>query len=357
MNKAPVMIMAGGTGGHVFPGLAVARALSERGVPVIWLGTRAGLEARLVPDAGLPLECLSVRGLRRNGLLGWLLAPLSLSRALIQALAIVRRHRPRSVLGLGGYVTGPGGLAAWILRRPLLIHEQNARPGLSNRLLARIAGRRLSGFALTFPGAGEAEAIGNPVRREFVALDEPEQRYGERSGPLRLLVVGGSLGAQALNQTVPASLALLPEAERPLVRHQSGERTAALARAAYDEAGVEVRLETFITDMAEAYAWADLVICRAGALTVSELAAAGVAAWLVPLPHAVDDHQTANARTLADHGAAELIPQQDLSPDALADRLRGLQREQLVQMARAARQCARPDATDRLASACLEVAA
>ncbi|MCK8516291.1 undecaprenyldiphospho-muramoylpentapeptide beta-N-acetylglucosaminyltransferase [Methylonatrum kenyense] len=357
MSQAPVVIMAAGTGGHVFPGLAVARELLDRGVPVIWLGTEAGLEARLVPAASLPLETLQVRGLRRNGLKGWLQAPVTVIAAVWRAAGILRRHRPRSVLGLGGYVTGPGGVAAWLLRRPLVIHEQNARPGLSNRLLARIARRRLSGFSMRFPGRGQLEVVGNPVRRDFAALAEPAVRYADRSGPLRLLVVGGSLGAQVLNETVPRALAELPSSARPQVRHQSGERTAELARQAYAEAGVSVQLETFIEDMAAAYAWADLVICRAGALTVSELAAAGVASWLVPLPHAVDDHQTANARVLADAGAAVLIPQSDLSAGSLAAALRNANRDQLRGMAERARAQAAPRATERVADICLEVAA
>lgn len=350
------MIMAAGTGGHVFPGLAVARELRDRGVPVVWLGTGAGLEARLVPAASLPLETLQIRGLRRNGLGGWLLAPLTVLASVWRAVGILRRHRPRAVLGLGGYVTGPGGVAAWLLRRPLVIHEQNARPGLSNRLLARIAGRRLSGFPLRFPGRGEAEVVGNPVRREFSALAAPAERYAARSGPLRLLVVGGSLGARVLNELVPKALARLPAEQRPLVRHQSGERTAELARRAYAEADVSVHLEPFIDDMAAAYAWADLVICRAGALTVSELAAAGVAAWLVPLPHAVDDHQTANARVLADADAALLMPQAGLSVDSLAAALVAADREQLQSMAERARAQARPRATEQVADICLEVA-
>ena len=357
MSEAPVMIMAAGTGGHVFPGLAVARELLDRGVPVVWLGTDTGLEARLVPAAALPLETLQVRGLRRNGLKGWLLAPFTVLAAVRSAVSILRRHRPRAVLGLGGYVTGPGGLAAWLLRRPLVIHEQNARAGLSNRLLARIARRRLSGFPLRFPGRGEAEAVGNPVRREFAGLPAPAMRYGARNGPLRVLVVGGSLGAQVLNELVPRALSQLPPEARPLVRHQSGERTAELAHRAYAEADVSVHLETFIDDMAAAYAWADLVICRAGALTVSELSAAGVAAWLVPLPHAVDDHQTANARVLADAHAAVLMPQSELTAESLASALRAADRDQLRTMAERARAQSRPRATEQVADVCLEVSA
>ncbi len=353
-----VLIMAGGTGGHVFPALAVARWLRERGVEVTWLGTRRGIEARVVPAAGFPIEFISVGGLRGKGLAGWLLAPLHLSRALLQALAVCRRQRPGAVLGLGGFVTGPGGLAAWLLRRPLVIHEQNAVAGLTNRLLARLARRVLEAFPGSFPAGVATTVTGNPVRDDILVLPEPAQRFADRSGPLRLLVVGGSLGAQALNQTLPAALAALPADQRPDVWHQAGRDKDAPARAAYQASGIPARVEPFIEDMAAAYAWADLVICRAGALTVSELAAAGLGSILVPYPYAVDDHQTRNARYLSEAGAARLLPQHELTPARLAGVLETLfaaGRDGLLQMAEAARRLARPDATAVVAGTCLEV--
>lgn len=358
MSERPVMILAGGTGGHVFPALAVAEALAARSVPVVWMGTERGLEGRVVPAAGLPLEALRVRGLRGKGRLGWVTAPLMLARALWQALGALRRHRPRSVLGMGGYVAGPGAVAAWLLRRPLVIHEQNAIPGFTNRLLARLARRVLTGFDRPFPGAPAARFVGNPVRRAIAELPAPEARLAGRTGPARLLVVGGSLGALALNRTVPAALARLPAGTRPQVRHQAGERTLEVAREAYAGAAVPAQVSAFIEDMAEAYAWADLVICRAGALTVSELAAAGVPALFVPFPHAVDDHQAANAGFLVDAGAAEMIREADLDPDALAGTLVRLlgDRAALAAMAGRARALGRPQAAAAVADVCLEVA-
>lgn len=356
-HDAPVLIMAGGTGGHVFPGLAVAECLREQGVPVVWLGTRQGLEARLVPEAGITMEWLTVRGLRNKGLLGWMLAPVRLLRALMQAMAVIRRHRPRAVLGLGGYVAGPGGVAAWLLRRPLVIHEQNAIAGLTNRLLSRLARRVLCGFPTEFANQHKVQVVGNPVRQAILELPAPEQRMAGAGDRLKLLVVGGSLGALVLNQVVPQALARLPLDLRPEVRHQTGARTLDVARAAYHEQGVEAEVSAFIEDMAAAYAWADLVICRAGALTVSELAAAGVAACLVPLPLAVDDHQTANARYLSDAGAAVLLPQPEFSAEALADLIKTLDYDRLREMALHARTLAHPKAATEVAACCLEVAA
>ncbi len=360
MNAAarPVMIMAGGTGGHVFPGLAVASVLRERGLPVVWLGTRDGLESRLVPEAGLPMEFLEIQGLRGKGLTGWLLAPVRLTRAVWQAIGVLRRHRPRAVLGMGGYAAGPGGIAAWLLRRPLVLHEQNAVAGMTNRVLSRFARRVLCGFPTDFPGNVLARVVGNPVREAIHDLQEPEVRYAGRSGRLRLLVVGGSLGAQVLNERVPAAVAMLPEEQRPEIRHQAGERTLQIAEDHYRRAGVEAEITPFIGDMAEAYAWADLVVCRAGALTVSELAAVGVAACLVPLPQAVDDHQTANARFLSDRQAAVLLPQGELSPRRLAGLLEDYttHRDSLRLMAERARELASPRAAEDVADSCLEVA-
>lgn len=355
---ARVLIMAGGTGGHVFPALAVARYLRGQGVEVTWLGTRRGLEARVVPEAGFPIDYISVAGLRGKGLGGWLLAPLRLSRALAQAIGVCRRRRPGAVLGLGGFVTGPGGVAAWLLRRPLVIHEQNAVAGLTNRLLARLAHRVLEAFPGSFPGGIATETVGNPVRAEITGLPAPAERFTDRSGSLRILIIGGSLGARALNETVPAALARLPAEPAVQIRHQAGRDKETPTRAAYAMAGVEARVTPFIDDMAEALGWADLVICRAGALTVSELAAAGLGAVLVPYPHAVDDHQTRNARYLDEAGAARLLPQAGLSADSLASVLKELLeegREGLLKMAEAARRLARPDATRRVAGTCLEV--
>lgn len=352
-----VMIMAGGTGGHVFPALAVAAALAEHGADIVWMGTRAGLEARLVPAAGYPLEPISVAGLRGKGLRSWLLAPLRLLRALWQAAAILRRQAPQVVLGMGGFAAGPGGAAARLLRMPLVIHEQNAVAGLTNRLLARVAQVVLEAFPGTFAPARRARCVGNPVRTGILALPEPDERLGRRSGRIRLLVLGGSLGALAINELVPRALALLPAGQRPEVRHQAG-RTLDAARAAYDEAGVEAELMEFVDDMAEAYGWADIVVCRAGALTVAELAAAGVGALLIPYPFAVDDHQSTNGAYLVDRAAAVLIQQRDLDAERLCEALRSLcgDRGRLLRMARAARAAAWPRATEDIMDACLGAA-
>ncbi len=356
MSVRPILIMAGGTGGHVFPALAVARALEERAQPVVWLGTRAGIEARIVPDAGIEIEWIGVAGLRRKGGLAWLAAPLRLARALAEALSVLRRRRPAAVLGMGGFASGPGGVAAWLSRCPLIIHEQNAAAGLTNRLLARLARVVLQAFPGSFSPRVGAETVGNPVRRDIAAMPPPAQRYAGRSGRLRLLVLGGSQGALALNRTVPAALALLPPAERPLVRHQCGERTLATAQAAYADSGVEVELLTFIDDMAGAYAWADFAVCRAGALTVAELCAAGLPALFVPYPAAVDDHQTANARPLAAAGAADIVPEEGLTPRLLADRLAdwlGAGRATLAERAAKARALAIPDSLARITDICV----
>lgn len=350
----PVLIMAGGTGGHIFPGLAVARALRERDVPVVWLGSVGGLECRLVPEAGLPLETVAISALRGKGALALLLAPLRLLRAVWQAISVLRRHRPRSVLSLGGFAAGPGGLAAWLLGRPLLVHEQNRIAGFTNRTLARLARRLLAGFPDVHGLAGSVENVGNPVRAEIAAVASPDQRLAGRTGPLRLLVVGGSQGARALNRAVPALLQrLAPQAVD--VRQQCGPRMLDEARAAHAEAGTTASVEPFIADMAAAYAWADLVLCRSGALTVAELAAAGVASVLVPFPAAVDDHQTANADFLVEGGAALRVAEGEDFADRLAAAIAPLlaDRPRLLAMARAARALARVDAAERVADACL----
>ena len=359
------MIMAGGTGGHVFPALSLAGLLRSRNIEVVWLGTRAGIESRLVPAAGIDVEWIDIGGLRGKGLSTLFAAPVRLARALWQALAAVRRHQPRVVVGLGGYVTGPGGLAAWLARRPLVIHEQNAIAGFTNRLLARFATRVLEAFSGSFGPRVHATTVGNPVRTEFFELPTPAVRYGSRQGPLRVLVVGGSQGAAALNALVPRALAQLHAAEGAahrelLVRHQCGERHLDRARAAYATAGIDlsrVTLSPFIDDIVRAYDWADLVIARAGALTVAELAAAGVAAVLVPFPAAVDDHQTANAKQLVERGAAVLLAERGLTAEALADVLARLTADRAVLrvMAERARGLARPEATRELADVCLAV--
>ncbi len=353
-----ILIMAGGTGGHVFPALAVARYLRDEGVDVTWLGTRRGLEARLVPEAGFPIEYISIAGLRGRGLLGWLLAPFRLSAALWQAIQVCLRCRPHVVLGLGGFVTGPGGVAAWLLRRPLVIHEQNAIAGLTNRVLSRLARRVLEAFPGSFPERIETTQTRNPLRTDIIELPLPASRIPSHHGQLRLLVIGGSLGAHALNEVLPRAIPLLRQEERPLIWHQAGKDKEAATREAYSRADIEARVEPFIADMAEAYGWADLVICRAGALTISELSAAGVGAILVPYPHAVDDHQTRNALYLTQADAARLILQAELTPELLANVLRDLfsqGREGLITMAIAARQLARPEATREVAETCLEV--
>ncbi|MGB8692070.1 MAG: undecaprenyldiphospho-muramoylpentapeptide beta-N-acetylglucosaminyltransferase [Steroidobacteraceae bacterium] len=356
---APVaMIMAGGTGGHVYPALALARELRRRSWQVVWLGTQRGLEARVVPLEQIPIEWLSISGLRGKGLWAWLAAPLRLVRALREALAAMRRHQPCVVVGLGGFVSGPGGVAAWLQRRPLLIHEQNAVAGLTNRCLARLAREVFSGFPDAFGPGVSTRTIGNPVRDEIAALPPPAARFAARSGAIRLLVVGGSLGAARLNSVVPHALAQLQGRFSLEVQHQAGERWIDNARRAYAEAGVRARVAPYIEDMAEAYGWADLVLCRAGALTIAELTAAGVGAILVPYPHAVDDHQTSNAQQLVSEGAALLIADRDLSAERLASELGVLcaGRGKLLAMAERARLLARGGAGAALADACMPYA-
>ena len=360
-----VLIMAGGTGGHVFPALAVAAKLRGEGWRVVWLGTRAGMEAKLALEQGYEMEWLAFGGVRGKGPLRLILLPLMLLVAFWQAARALFRVRPDAALGLGGYAAFPGGMMAVLFNRPLAIHEQNAVAGLTNRILACLADRVLLGLPAAFThskdrpvpcGKVRAEWVGNPVRPEIAALPEPDSRFAGRLGPLRLLVVGGSLGAQALNEIVPQALALLPKQARPLVRHQGGRGKLTELDDRYTAAGVKAQCLEFITDMAEAYAWADVVICRAGASTVAEIAAAGVAALFVPYPHAVDDHQTENARFLADAGAAWLMQQRELTPQALADWFSGLTRAQLLEYALKARSLAKPDATARVAEVVKELA-
>jgi UDP-N-acetylglucosamine--N-acetylmuramyl-(pentapeptide) pyrophosphoryl-undecaprenol N-acetylglucosamine transferase len=347
------MIMAGGTGGHVFPALAVADHLRALGWRVVWLGARTGMEATLVPKHGYEMAWVRFSGLRGKGLVAKLLLPLNLLVAFWQALRALRAERPDVVLGMGGYITFPGGMMAALLGRPLAIHEQNSVAGLANRVLAGVADHVL----VAFPDAlRHATFVGNPVREAIAQIAPPAARFDGRTGPLRVLVVGGSLGAAALNDIVPRALAQLPADVRPIVTHQSGAKHVDELRANYARAGVAAAAVAFIDDMARAYADADLVICRAGATTVAELAAAGVAAILVPFPFAVDDHQTTNARYLADAGAGVLVQQRNLTPDALAGMLRGLARDQLLAMAIKARALGKPDATRVVAESCMELA-
>lgn len=348
-----VLIMAGGTGGHIFPGLAVADALMAGSAGVSWLGTPTGLENRLVPAAGIELDRIHISGLRGRGWLGWLAAPWRVLRAMFQARRVLSRRRPGCVLSLGGYVAGPGALAARLMGIPLVIHEQNAIAGMTNRWLRPLARRVLTGFPDTLP---RGEWVGNPVRADIVRLPTPRERMRERSGALTVVVIGGSLGAAAFIDTVPQAIARLPDANRLHVIHQAGRQYEA-TRAAYRAAGVEGDVREFIDDMAAVWARADLAICRAGALTVAELAAAGVASVLVPFPHAVDRHQHANARFLSDAGAAWLIDQDDFTAARLAGLLDGLERTRLIGMAERARERCVDDSAERVAAACLEVMA
>ncbi len=355
---APVLIMAGGTGGHVFPALAVADVLRQRQIPVKWLGTTAGLEAQIVPPTGIEMERLVVTGLRGKGVRKWLTAPWMLSRALMQARNIVRRLQPRLVLGMGGFVSGPGGVMARLEGIPLVIHEQNALPGTTNRYLAPLADRVLTGFDDAFPYR-RAQTVGNPVRMSIANLPPPTTRFAERPpGRRRLLVLGGSQGAKALNELVPQALAQLPPTERPEVWHQAGKQLIDATLLQYAQQGVSARIEPFIDDMAAAYGWADLVVCRSGALTLAELACAGVGALLVPFPFAIDDHQRHNAEALVKVGAARCELQSQLTVERLTSELQDLLRdpERLLHMAMAARSLARPTAAADIADICLQAA-
>jgi UDP-N-acetylglucosamine--N-acetylmuramyl-(pentapeptide) pyrophosphoryl-undecaprenol N-acetylglucosamine transferase len=348
------LVMAGGTGGHIFPGLAVAEALREQGWQVHWLGAPHSMEHTLVPGRGFPFEPVAFGGVRGKGIQTLALLPLRLLRAFWQSLQVVRRVQPDVVLGLGGYITFPGGMMASLWGKPLVLHEQNSVPGLANRVLAQLADRVFTAFPGVFK---TGHWVGNPLRREFLAQAQPAERFAGRTGPLRLLVVGGSLGAQALNDIVPQALSLMKAASRPLVVHQSGAKQIDALRANYQAAGVEAELTPFIDDTASAFAQADVVICRAGASTVTEIAAIGAAAMLVPFPFAVDDHQTTNARFLVDAGGAWLLPQAELTAQALAQRLESLDRAQLLQVAEKAHAQKKTTATREVVMACEELAA
>jgi UDP-N-acetylglucosamine--N-acetylmuramyl-(pentapeptide) pyrophosphoryl-undecaprenol N-acetylglucosamine transferase len=351
------MIMAGGTGGHIFPALSVAEHVRAAGWNVVWLGSRGGMEARIVPPKGYPMAWLRFSGLRRKGPFAVAMLPLNLLIAFWQSARAIFTHRPDVILGMGGYVAFPGGMMASFLNRPLVIHEQNSVAGLTNRVLGRVADQVLVGFPDAFGKRPKAQWTGNPVRAEIANIAGPDERFAQRTGPLRVLVLGGSQGAKALNDTVPQALALMLQDALPDVIHQAGAAHLESVRANYAAVGIAATIVPFIEDMAASYAAADVMICRAGASTIAELAAAGVPSVLVPFPFAVDDHQTHNARFLAERGGAVLIPQQELTPERLAQVLRELTRDQLLAMARAARSAGKPDATREVAEVCMRMAA
>jgi len=351
MSKT-IMIMAGGTGGHIFPALAVAHSMRDAGWRVVWLGNPDGMEARLVPQHGFEMVNLKFAALRGKGILRKLLLPVNLLKGFWQAQKAIRQVQPDVVLGMGGYITFPGGMMAVLLGKPLVVHEQNSVAGLANRVLARVADRIVTGFPDVL---NKGVWAGNPVRPEIARIAPPAERFAERSGALRLLVIGGSLGAQALNEMVPKGMALLAASDQPQIVHQAGEKHIEGLKANYAAVGVQAHCVPFIEDMAGAYEWADLVICRAGALTVAELAATGVASILVPFPHAVDDHQTGNAKFLVHAGGAFLLPQDELTPESIA-LIRNYSRGQLLEMAEKARSLAKPDATAEVAQICSEIA-
>jgi UDP-N-acetylglucosamine--N-acetylmuramyl-(pentapeptide) pyrophosphoryl-undecaprenol N-acetylglucosamine transferase len=353
MTTPCALIMAGGTGGHIFPGLAVAEALRERGWRVHWLGAPGSMESRLVPSRGFALETIDFGGVRGKGLVTVALLPLRLLRAFWQSLQVVRRVKPDVVVGLGGYISFPGGMMGVLAGKALVLHEQNSVAGMANKVLAGVADRVFTAFPNVFK---KAEWVGNPLRAPFLHQPAPAERFAGRSGPLRLLVVGGSLGAKALNDVVPQALALLPKAQRPQVTHQSGEKQIDALRANYVAAGVQADLTPFIDNTAQAFADADLIVCRSGASTVTEIAAVGAAALFVPFPAAVDDHQTTNARFLVDAGAAWLVPQKELTAHSLAQTLQTVQREQLMAMATKAKQMEKTEAVAAVVSACEQLA-
>ncbi|MGP1717153.1 MAG: undecaprenyldiphospho-muramoylpentapeptide beta-N-acetylglucosaminyltransferase [Methylophilus sp.] len=350
-----LMVMAGGTGGHVYPAIAVADALHTQGWKIVWLATEGGMENRLIADKPYDKAMMTMQGVRGKGLLGWLTLPVKLVRAFAQARQAIKQHQPDVVLGMGGFAAFPGGVMAKLAGLPLVIHEQNSVAGLTNKSLAKIANRVLTGFPQALGSKGEM--VGNPVRDAITTLPVPEARFAEHHGVLRVLVVGGSLGAAALNTLLPQAFAQLPANERPQVIHQAGEKHIDALKQAYAEAGVAADCRAFIHDMADVYAWADLVICRAGALTVAELANVGAASILVPFPFAVDDHQTTNAAYLQQAGAALLIQQRDLDVVQLANTLKTLDRITCLAMAQKARALARPNATRRVAEICQQLAA
>lgn len=352
-----VLIMAGGTGGHVFPGLSVANYLRDQGVNVHWLGTSQGLESRLVPGEGFPLHCIKIAGLRGKGVKPLLSAPFKVSSAVIQAKRIINQVNPDVVIGMGGFVSGPGGIASWLHGCPLIIHEQNAKAGLTNKILARFAKKVLEGFPATFKPGTKVVTIGNPVRAEIENVPPPQQRLNSNRSSFRLLILGGSLGAQALNEIVPRALAKLSVEERPEVLHQTGDKQLDIARNAYKSSGIQPKLIPFIKDMAEAYAWADMVLCRAGALTVAELCTVGLGAIFVPFPYAVDDHQTANADFMVKQHAALCIQQRELTESRLADIVRQFSQspQRRLAMADAAYQLRNVNVVEKIFKICKEI--
>ncbi|MDH1902685.1 undecaprenyldiphospho-muramoylpentapeptide beta-N-acetylglucosaminyltransferase [Comamonas aquatica] len=354
MQEKVALVMAGGTGGHIFPALAVAHALREQGWRVHWLGAPGSMEERLVPPQGFPLETIDFAGVRGKGLLTLALLPLRLLKAFAQALSVVRRVKPDVVIGLGGYISFPGGMMAVLAGKPLILHEQNSVAGMANKVLASVADKVFAAFPNALP---KAQWVGNPLRQAFLQQPEPAERFAGRSGPLKVLVVGGSLGAKALNDIVPQAVALLPAEARPQVVHQSGAKQIDALRANYAAVGVQAELTPFIEDTAQAFADADLVICRAGASTVTELAAVGVAAIYVPFPHAVDDHQTTNAHFMVDAGGGWLMPQPALNAQKLAEMLQNMQRSTLLNVALKAKTMQKIHATREVVAACEELAA
>ena len=357
-NKRPILVTAGGTGGHVYPGLAVARALIEQDIPVIWMGTHKGIEARVIPAAGIEMAWLDVNGLRGKGIATILLAPFKLAKALFQSVKIMRKHRPVTVLGMGGFVAGPGGLVAALMGIPVVIHEQNAVAGLTNKLLSKVSKRILEGFPQTFAQQDKVTPVGNPVRKEISEITAPKERLATHGGASRLLIIGGSLGAQALNEVVPQALAEMNVDARPVVRHQAGSGKDESTKNIYKKLGVEAEVTPFIEDMAKAYEWADLVICRSGALTIAEVAAAGVASLLVPYPYAVDDHQTANGQYLSANNAAIMMQQTEFNKESASAVLQDLlaNKDKLLSMSLSARALAKPSATTEVAAICAELA-
>ncbi len=354
---ARVLIMAGGTGGHIFPGLAIAKKLRAEGVDVNWLGTQQGVEAQWVPEAGIPIHFISISGVRGKGIKDQVLAPWRIMVALFQSIFIIRKLKPDVVIGLGGFVSGPGGLACWILGTQLVIHEQNAKPGSTNKLLSKIANRILEAFPGTFKQRRNVYTVGNPVRAEILRLPPPDQRFNHGEPIQRLLVLGGSLGAQAINLLLPKALATLPEGMRPAILHQTGEKHGADTQKAYELAGVKGEIVPFIVEMDKAYSWADMVLCRAGALTIAELCAVGLGAILVPFPYAIDDHQTANAQFMAKQRAAIVVQQADLTMERLANLLEKVvgSSAECVKMAKAAYTLREADSTDKIITICKEI--
>ncbi|QGN93466.1 undecaprenyldiphospho-muramoylpentapeptide beta-N-acetylglucosaminyltransferase [Piscirickettsia salmonis] len=357
-NAPLVLMMAGGTGGHVFPALETAKALQMQGYAIQWLGTATRIEAEIVPEAGIKLHCLSVRGIRGKALLGKVKGAVALLLALGQAIWLIKQLKPALVIGMGGFAAGPGGIAAWLCRVPLLIHEQNTIPGVTNKILARFAKRVLTGFPNVLVQQGGIY-VGNPIRQEIASIIPPVERYSQRDGPMRILVIGGSLGARTLNELLPQVLGNLlgQNQEKLVVRHQTGKENVIAVQQAYNAVNISADVQPFIKNIAEAYTWADLVICRSGALTVAEVAAVGVAALFVPFPYAVDDHQRKNAEALVSAGGARLIAESELSVMSLFEILSNLcqSRTYLLEMAEKARQCSRPQATENVVCACVEM--